>query len=860
MKAADILASFDVRESSADGNVVAICPAHNDSRPSLVIGFTDDAKALLKCRAGCSTKDVLLAAKLTPRDLFNVSYIGQTMTSPLKQRQPASDDARRLGGATAYRYAVALAESAPDHPARSYVAKRFGLDVSSLDANGLFELGLGLNTDSREPRLAVTGKRVDGTHAFTQSRALDNDTDPRWLGASNPSDEERWDAAATFGRYDSDRRSVVIVEGLTDAATLAVQADYNVIACRGAGTGARLDEVAEALSGRVVFVFGDGDDAGARFAHDVAEAALQYAAEVRVVNVPTGADVNSLYLDDPATFADRFEALLEAADDHSPSVDFDVQWDAYGTDYDRARQILAYAQAEGSDIRYSNAWGWVFWDGNVWQRGATAAVRGVAHRLGMRLREAEAETIDEVYKAARRSGQAPDNAKLRSYARVVTGLLTAKMIDNAMRELQAMPGVHLDDVNIFDASLDEIACRNGMVNLRTGELRPIEANDYVTKRLHVDYNPHATGDRWPSFLDEVIVDEHGKPDAQLQAWVQQLIGYGITGHTSEEMFVILQGGGGNGKSKFLAALEHVFGAFAVTTSPDTFSKKPAGSIPSDRARLAGARLVFVPEANSTRLDESLVKQFTGGDRVEARFLHKEFFTFTPRSLVMFVANAEPELHGVDEGLWRRVKLVRFRARFTGQQRDNDLATKLYADAEAILAWAVAGAQAWYAANRHLPASRSVDLATAEYRSESDVLSTFLNENIEKVEDSDRVQVVWLRDLWERYVEWAEITRENQVTKSQRRFNQMLRERFPAGPRTAKPAHIKGYRLLTPAQVEAKIRHYRAELLEELGADPETPSAEATVIRFTQPRLAVKYASAEDTKRLGVMPDADAYAG
>jgi putative DNA primase/helicase len=46
--------------------------------------------------------------------------------------------------------------------------------------------------------------------------------------------------------------------------------------------------------------------------------------------------------------------------------------------------------------------------------------------------------------------------------------------------------------------------------------------------------------------------------------------------------------------------------------------------------LTGARLVVTSELTGGRsLNESMVKDLTGGDSITARFLHQEFFTFTP---------------------------------------------------------------------------------------------------------------------------------------------------------------------------------------------------------------------------------------
>ena len=48
----------------------ALCPAHEDKKPSLSICLSEDRKVLLHCHTGCSHKDILAALNLKEKDLF----------------------------------------------------------------------------------------------------------------------------------------------------------------------------------------------------------------------------------------------------------------------------------------------------------------------------------------------------------------------------------------------------------------------------------------------------------------------------------------------------------------------------------------------------------------------------------------------------------------------------------------------------------------------------------------------------------------------------------------------------------------------------------------------------------------------
>jgi len=66
----------------------AVCPAHNDRRPSLSVGEGEDGNALVKCQAGCETPAVLNLIGLDMSDLFPT----KTYRRPEVQREHIYQD------------------------------------------------------------------------------------------------------------------------------------------------------------------------------------------------------------------------------------------------------------------------------------------------------------------------------------------------------------------------------------------------------------------------------------------------------------------------------------------------------------------------------------------------------------------------------------------------------------------------------------------------------------------------------------------------------------------------------------------------------------------------------------------------
>ena len=170
----------------------------------------------------------------------------------------------------------------------------------------------------------------------------------------------------------------------------------------------------------------------------------------------------------------------------------------------------------------------------------------------------------------------------------------------------------------------------------------------------------------------------------------------------------------------------MLGDYALQTPTDTLVRKRERSATNDLARLRGARFVVAVEVNEDgKLDEVLVKQVTGGDKISARFLYKEFFDFRPECKIFLVTNYKPTIKGSDEGIWRRIRLIPFEVMIPEEERDKHLLKKLRTELPGILAWAVEGCLAWQ--REGLSPPERVRAATSMYRAEMDWMSAFLAE-------------------------------------------------------------------------------------------------------------------------------------
>lgn len=779
MVLADLLSRFGTVDEHQDGGYSAQCPAHQDSRPSLRIWRGEDLKVRLTCRAGCRTEDVIRAVGLGWSDLFDVSGPGATVSAERPELVPV----RYIAGLAVYidRAADTLSDQGKpfcsavddehqddehnehqDHGHQlsrrglAYLAERFGIDAATAA-----ELRLGVDGGDQgedfpylsrqyraHPRLTVPLCGFDGVARGLQGRDLSGQCPARWLSLMNPRGH-RWTPYGVF-RGAGGYGTVLVCEGPGDALT-AVACGYDAVAIRGAalaGSPELVRELAEGLRGSLVILAGDNDTAGQGFTSRLASGLAEHGVNALRLELPDqGDDLTAWRERDPELFAPELHRAVKGARPVRDSADVVAEArsaelaertgaDAVTRDQGaEAAEILARLVGQlgesdamnahalvawcGGRIRYAPGLGFYSWDGSVWVRSDTR-VRQEIHRMGAAL-------------------------VLAGQTQAARGFTMTSRIDALMTELRSVPTVRVEAAD-FDNRPDLLAFRNGVVDLRSGRIRSHDMRDMLTYGLDIDYRPEAGCPRWEAFLEEIFP---GMPD--MPTYIQRLIGYGITGHVTEQAFAVMWGKGANGKSVLVDTLTAVFRAISKTTPFATFEAKSSGGIPNDIAALRGARLVMASEGESgAPMSEAILKRVTGKDMISARYLRREFFEFKPSFLLLLATNHKPRFKSQDEGLWRRVKLLPFVRYFAPHERDHALDTRLLAEAEGIAAWAVHGAVQWYADGLQDP--QVITGASREYRETSDQLAGFFPGVLERTTED---HVMNGTEAFNSYLDWCE---------------------------------------------------------------------------------------------------------
>jgi putative DNA primase/helicase len=431
----------------------------------------------------------------------------------------------------------------------------------------------------------------------------------------------------------------------------------------------------------------------------------------------------------PASLADLDQPDLADGEPCDPLPDEPM------TELGYARRLIA---VYGNRLRFVVAWNrWLIWDGKQW----AVDTDGQAQRW----MKVIARTLTSAVLLHKGADDAKDLLRAAKRAESNSGVKGALTLASTEPEIAVTP----DDL---DADPYLLNCRNGILDLRTGELHEHEPAALLTKMAGAAHEPGAAGPTFTKFLERI------QPDPAMREYLSRLLGHALDGTVTAHILPIFYGDGANGKSTLVDAVIAALGDYADAADPDLLRARTFDAHPTGVADLHGLRLALLHESDAGhRLAEGTVKRLTGGDRLKARRMREDFWSFDPSHTFVMLTNHKPMVGGTDEGIWRRLRLVPFEVVIPPEERDEDLGRQLAEESSAVLAWLVTGYRAWRASGFAEP--QQVTEATSAYRAESDLLGRFITERCLLMPSAH----VGSTDLFTAYEKWCASEREDSGT-------------------------------------------------------------------------------------------------
>ena len=412
----------------------------------------------------------------------------------------------------------------------------------------------------------------------------------------------------------------------------------------------------------------------------------------------------------------------------------DVAWlvDHIGDTYTQAEYVatalrnrLAYVDGVGV-LMYIRNWG--VWDG-VHESAALNCI---------------ADVIRTWYQGALLTG---DNDLIKKISKM-RHVSTPRAIAAHLPAMLSIPA------DAFDANPELLCTPNGVVNLRTGKLMPHDPKYLMTKSTAAPYVQGAKHKAWDKALQALDPDE--------RKWLQRWVGCALTGYQPDDNGAatpILTGGGSNGKSVIMTGIARAFGGYAHMGAHALLTPDNSKDLLRASAALRGVRFCYIEELPDGVLKGNAIKQVSATPTIKGEFKFKPEFTFNATHSLMVSANVMPRLDEATDAVVRRLAVLPFKYRYVpnpSSKNDKLADSNLLRELEtteaqaAILAWAVEGARAYLAADRHvLPATETMHAVKNSWLSNVDVLAGFFNDML--IVDDDAM-IPWTH-LYAAFADW-----------------------------------------------------------------------------------------------------------
>ena len=460
----------------------------------------------------------------------------------------------------------------------------------------------------------------------------------------------------------------------------------------------------------------------------------------------------------------------------------------------RVGDAKLYSRLHRGTVIYVKYWDrFLIWGGHHWIEDdfdmAAQRIEDVCE-LYLRLAESkQAEAAEETDKNERAKIEGLASAVLRR----VSQLRDTPGQDKLLQMLRRIR----DPLVVLPKQIDQQhyvkACPNGVIDLRTGELRPGRPDEYILNAIVTEYDPELLrkDDPCPETNRFLLSSMDG--DQELVDFIWRLLGYGLITERRDHIFTIMWGEHGrNGKDTLIKLVTHVLGQ---TLSGDVpvemflqMQQMRNSSAPSpDVLALRGMCVAWINEAEEgQRFALAKLKKLTGGGYITARGLQDKLqTTWLQTHLPIMTTNELPKAKADDAAFWARAVLIKWPLSFVERPEqpyerpaDKDLNEKIGAEAKGVLARMVRGSMEYLRDGLKIP--DKVREWTREQRASWDDVGLFLSEwcisESHQANPANYTLKVNATDLHEAFCIWYARYRDRRYSISAKKFAEALNKK------------------------------------------------------------------------------------
>lgn len=717
MKFEEITDKFEIdKKSKRVDRVQAKCPCHNDKNASLTISYNSkEEKTMLYCHAGCNTKDIVESVGLKMSDLFD-----KPLEVEDKHKSAFEKDIEAI-----YKFYDENGDLAYEKIRKK--GKKF-LHRRYIDGELVWGLEEGIYTETFKGSKTWSIKAREGAEK-----------------AFYPAQEQLLYNLPNLIKAIKEGKTVFITEGEKDADNVILRGEVATTTSIGATKGdlgkkwpSRFNKYFKDAN---VVLLPDNDAPGRAFMEHIAEQIKDLANSVKIVELPN--------LDEKGDVSDWFEDgndiydLLDLAKRTDEFVQYkgNIIYDFNWSDVGNAERLISIY---GKDIKFNvNQGKWYVWNGVNWELDNSFKVENLYRRV---LRKFQKDIVNINIQG---DEQATSKQKEKAKAFVLRNETDGK-IKGVLNQAKTFQGV-----NFIESDKDDYLFNTpeATINLRNLNQKKHDRRDLITQCSNYSFNrENDKCPNWIAFLNRIFCG-----DQELINYVQKAVGYSLTGDMSEQCLFMLWGGGANGKSTFVKALEDIMGTYSATIKGETLMEKNGqDGARGDLARLTNKRVVIASELQEGQVfNEPLLKVLSAGETLPVRFMYQEEFMLKPKFKLWIMTNKKPKVKGNDHGIWRRWRMIPFKYKFTEKEKDpNFYEEKLKPELEGILLWAITGYQMWK--EQGFEAPQEVMEAVEDYKMDMDQVGRFIEDCCKVGEGYECTGA----NMYDEYINWCIAEGEN----------------------------------------------------------------------------------------------------
>ena len=448
----------------------------------------------------------------------------------------------------------------------------------------------------------------------------------------------------------------------------------------------------------------------------------------------------------------------------------------HGSDYDIASILVYMYKGDYMCVGMDKSYKWFKFEKNRWQEknGSVAILRILSEQLYDKLQDKMFNIINLLHNFPGGS-DSEGYKKLESKVTILNKICGyCKDRTHKIKIFGEVLVLYHDEYFLKQKDMNNylLGFNNGVFDFNENRFRPGYHEDYMTKGTNYDYIPidviktqyQEEEQEIRTFFDQIY------PIKDTNDYMWNVLASLLIGGNMNQDFYMFIGNGSNGKSMVTKLLEYIMGDYfgSLPSSCIIGERVGAGKVSPEVIALKGVRVAIINEPKRNEiLNDGIVKEMTGGDKVSGRALYGAPDSFIPQFKPIVATNVTYTINDTTDGIWRRIKKINHISKFEDNpnlknknefKKDKTLSEKFTKWAPILMTLLIEIA---IKTRGEITTPQIIIDETNSYRNKQDLVSEFMNSRIQfKEGDKYTIQKTPLKEEYklhlDRKVEKSEI--------------------------------------------------------------------------------------------------------